>query len=52
MRNYLRTYIWVFFILLFVIMAIYFLFWKDSTLRNNIYKEGYAIDTIMQVETE
>ena len=49
MRNYLRTYIWIFFILLFIIMAIYFVFREDKTLKEDLYKEGYSIDTIMQI---
>lgn len=52
MRNYIRIYMWIFFILLFIIIVVFFVFRQDKTLRNDLYRQGEEIDTTMQVEID
>lgn len=52
MRRYIKVYLWVFFILLFITMTVFFIFKEDTALRDDIYDEAVEIDTILEIPIE
>lgn len=52
MRNYVKVYMWVFFVLLFITMAVFFLFKEDTALRDGIYEEAVEVDTMLEIPIE